>query len=122
MKKFALLFSLLLSFTLAFSQTLYLDPGKTIPTDDPKGIPVLSYSFDNNLHSVNLQVEMGTYSSALFDAVASGTFFKKMELDSYNAKDKVDYSYVFSGVILTSLQTSGTTQTVTLSFLKLSTK
>lgn len=117
MKKLVLLFSLLLSFTFAFSQTLFLDPGKTIPTDDSRGIPVLAYSFDNTLHSVTIETPIGTYSPALFDAVVMGTYFKKMQLNSYNAKNKVEYSYVFSGVYITSIQTSATsTQLVTLRF------
>lgn len=122
MKKVVLLFSLVLSFTLAFSQTLYLDPGKTIPTDDSRGIPAYSYSFDNTLHSVTIELEIGTSSAALFNAVASGTYFKKMELKSYDTKNKVEYSYVFSGVYLTAIQISGTTESVTLSFSKFSTK
>jgi len=123
MKKVVLLFSLLLSFTLAFSQGLYLDPGKTIPTDDRKGIPAFSYSFDNALHSVTIELELGSASAALFDAVASGTYFRKMELKSYDAKNKVEYSFVFSDVYLTAVQfTANSTQLLTLSFSKFSTK
>ena len=122
MKKVVLLFSLVLSFTLAFSQTLYLDPGKTIPTDDSRGIPAYSYSFDNTLHSVTIELEIGTSSAALFNAVASGAYFKRMELKSYDTKNEVEYSYVFSGVYLTAIQISGTTESVTLSFSKFSTK
>ena len=123
MKKVVLLFSLLLSFTLAFSQGLYLDPGKTIPTDDGNGIPAISYAFDNTLHSVTIELEIGTASPALFNAVASGTYFKKMELKSYDAKDKVEYSFVFYDVYLTSSQiTQNSTQSLTLSFLKFSSK
>ena len=122
MKKVVLLFSLVLSFTLAFSQSLYLDPGKTIPTDDSRGIPAYSYSFDNTLHSVTIELEIGASSAELFNAVASGTYFKKMELKSYDTKNKVEYSYIFSGVYLTSIQISGTTESLTLSFSKFSMK
>ena len=122
MKKLVLLFSLLLSFTLTFSQGLYLDPGKTIPTDHPNGIPAYSYSFDNTLHSVTIETEIGISSPALMTAVASGTYFKKMELASYDAKNKVEYRFVFSDVYLTGIQISGSTQFVTLSFSKFSMK
>jgi len=123
MKKVVLLFSLLLSFTLAFSQALYLDPGKTIPTDDSRGIPAFSYSFDNTLHNATIELEIGTASSALFNAVASGTYFKKMELKSYDARNKVEYSFVFSDVYLIASQLSGgSTQSLTLSFSKFSMK
>ena len=122
MKKVVLLFSLLLSFTLAFSQGLYLDPGKTIPTDDRRGIPAVSYSFDNTLHNATVEIEIGTASQALFNAVASGTYFKKMELKSYDARNKVEYGFVFSDVYLTAIQFTGATQLLTLSFSKFSTK
>jgi hypothetical protein len=123
MKKVVLLFSLLLSFTLAFSQGLYLDPGKTIPTDDRRGIPAVSYSFDNTLHSATIEIEIGTASPALFNAVASGTYFKKMELKSCDANNKVQFSFVFSVVYLTAIQfTAGSTQLLTLSFSKFSMK
>ena len=122
MKKLVLLFSLLLSFTLAFSQGLFLDPGKTISTDDPKGIPAYSYSFANTLHSVTIELEIETASPALFTAVASGTYFNKMELKSYDAKNKVEYKFVFSDVYLTAIQISGSTQLLTLSFSKFSMK
>ncbi len=122
MKKVVLLFSLVLSFTLAFSQSLYLDPGKTIPTDDSRGIAAFSYSFDNTLHTVTIELEIGTASAALFNAVASGTYFKKMELKAYDTKNKVEYSYVFSDVYITAIQISGTTESLTLSFSKFSTK
>ena len=117
MKKVVLLFSLLLSFSFAFSQNLYLDPGKTIPTDDPRGIQAFSYSFGTTLHTVTIELELGTASPALFQAVANGTYFKKMELKSYDAKNKVEYSFVFSDVQLTSLQfTGGSTELLTLQF------
>ena len=123
MKKVVLLFSLLLSVTLAFSQGLYLNPGKTIPLDDRNGIPAFSYSFDNTLHNVTIELEIGTSSAALFEAVASGTYFKKMELTSYNAKTKVEYSFVFSDVYLTAISFSGgSTQLLTLNFSKFSMK
>jgi type VI protein secretion system component Hcp len=123
MKKIVLLLSLLLSFTLAFTQGLYLDPGKTISTDDRNGIPAFSYAFDNSLHSVTIELELGSASSDLFEAVALGTSFKKMELKSYDAKNKVEFTFVFSDVLVTSTQVSGgATQLVTLSFSKFSTK
>lgn len=100
-----------------FSQGLYLDPGKTIPTDDPRGIPAVSYSFGTTLHTVTIELEIGAASPALFQAVANGTSFKKMELKSYDAKNKVEYSFTFSDVQPIAIQVSGgSTESLTLQF------
>ena len=116
MKKLVLLFGLLLTAIFAFSQTLYLDPGKTISTDDSRGIPAISYSFGTTLHTAVVEVVIEGASPELFQALANGTNFKKMELKSYDSNNKLEYSFVFSDVQLIAIQFSGSNQLLTLQF------
>ena len=125
MKKFILLFSLLVAGVFAFSQSIFLDPGKSITTESPKGLPVLSYSMGagGSSQGITLTLEISAASPELFNAVVSGTVFKKMELDIYNDKGKIDHKMIFSDVIITSYQTGlNLTETITLSYSKLKTQ
>jgi len=125
MKKVVLLFCLLLCCSLSFSQTIFLDAGKSVPTDAPQGQPVLSYSFGSSgtAQQITIVLETGSASQALFNAVATGTVFKKMELDFYNEQNKLYSRISFSDVMVTSYQTlEGGIEAVALTYSKIRTK
>jgi hypothetical protein len=125
MKKVVFLFCLLLCCSLAFTQTIFLDAGKSVPTDAPQGQPVLSYSIGSNGTSQQMMIvlETGSATPALVNAVATGTVFKKMELDFYNEQGKLYSRISVSDVLLTAYQTLGDgTEVITLSYSKIKTK
>ncbi len=118
MKKIALVFSFMLCFTLSFSQLIYLDAGPQVAADEPKGQPVLSYSFGDP-GSINLTIETGLMSPQLFQAAAFGTIFSKMEIKVYDQK-KVVYKITLQNVMVASISTGiGTTENVTLQYEKI---
>jgi hypothetical protein len=128
MKKIGLLFSLLLCCTLAFSQSIFLDAGPSVPTDAPQGQPVFSYSFgttdaDGGFHDISVTLVTGIMSPELLMAAASGTGFAKMEIKMYDNQNKVQYKITLQDVMVTSFQ-SGTnlTDNITLSFNKIKIK
>ena len=115
MKKFNLLFSLLLCCTLAFSQTIYLDAGPQVPADAPEGQPVLSYSFGTG-NDITVTMVTGAMSPELFLAAATGTPFNKMEIIVYNDQNKVQTRITLHNVFVSSIQVGvDLTENVTLS-------
>ena len=109
MKKVVLLFSLLVSCTIAFSQVTFLDFGKSIPTDAREGILISSYSFASAGSSPAITVTLDANSSsmpALFQATASGTIFQKVELTTY-VLGKVSSKIIFTNVVIASISISG---------------
>ena len=115
MKKFNLLFSLLLCCTLAFSQTIYLDAGPQVPADGPEGQPVLSYSFGTG-NDITVTMVTGAMSPELFLAAATGTPFNKMEIIVYNDQNKVQTRITLHNVFVSSIQVGvDLTENVTLS-------
>ena len=109
MKKVILLFSLLVSCTIAFSQITFLDFGKSIPTDAREGLLVYSYSFGAAGSAPAVTVTLDANSSSmpdLFQATASGTMFQKVELTTYEL-GKVSSKITFTNVIITSISASG---------------
>lgn len=123
MKKLSLLLVLVLSCMFAFSQSIFLYAGKSVPTDEPQGQPVVSYSLgtadaSGDIHDMTVEITLGQMSQDLFDAVVSGTPFDKMELRFYDGKKKLN-KYTMQDVLVTSLQISGTNEVVTLSFSKI---
>jgi hypothetical protein len=109
MKKAVFLSCLLLWCSLAFSQTIFLDPGNSIRTEAPQGLPVLSYSFGSGGTSPQITIVSETSSATpeLVNAVTMGTDFKKMELEFYNEQGKLCSRMVFSDVMITSYQFIG---------------
>jgi type VI protein secretion system component Hcp len=123
MKKVSLLFVFLLSCIFAFSQSIFLYAGKSVPTDEPQGQPVVSYSLGTpdaggNIHEMTVVIVMGQMSQELFEAVAQGTPFDKMELRFYDNGKKLN-KFTMVDVLVTSAQVSGTNQLVTLEFNKI---
>jgi len=123
MKKLSLLFVFLLSCIFAFTQSIFLYAGKSVPTDEPQGQPVVSYSLgtpdaSGNIHEMTVTIVMGQMSQELFNAVAQGTPFDKMELRFYDNGKKLN-KYTMQDVFVTSSQISGTNQVVTLLFSKI---
>jgi type VI protein secretion system component Hcp len=119
MKKVSLVIVFLLSCVLAFSQSIFLYAGRSVPTDDPQGQPAVSYSLgtpdaSGNIHEMTVVVVLGKMSQDLFDAAAQGTPFDKMELRFYDNGKKVN-KITMQDVLVTSVQVSGTNQVVTLS-------
>ena len=115
MKKFNLLFSLLLCCTLAFSQTIYLDAGPQVPADAPEGQPVLSYSFGTG-NDITVTMVTGAMSPELFLAAATGTPFNKMEIIVYNDQNKIQTRITLHNVFVSSIQVGvDLTENVTLS-------
>jgi hypothetical protein len=123
MKKLGFLFGLLLCCTLAFTQTIFLDAGPSVPTDAAQGQPVLSYSFgladaDGEFHDLSLTMVNGIMSPELLLAVATGTGYAKMELKVYNSENKITRRITMQDVMVTTIQFSGLEVLVTLSFSK----
>jgi hypothetical protein len=109
MKKVVLLFSLLVSCTIAFSQISFLDFGKSIPTDAREGLLISSYSFGSAGSSPAITVTLDASSSSmpdLFQATAIGTIFQKVELTTY-VLGKVSSKITFTNVMIASISTSG---------------
>jgi len=109
MKKVVLLFSLLVSCTIAFSQITFLDLGKSIPTDAREGLLVSSFSFGSAGSSPAITVTLDANSSAtpaLFQAAVNGTVFQKMELTTYEL-GKVSSKITFTDVMNASFSLSG---------------
>jgi type VI protein secretion system component Hcp len=109
MKKIGLLFSLLLCCTLAFSQSIFLDAGPSVPTDEAKGQPVLSFSFgtpdaNGDFHDISVTLVTGIMSPELLAAAALGTSFAKMEIKMYDNQNKVYYKITLQDVMVTSFQ------------------
>ena len=128
MKKIGLLFSLLICCTLAFSQSIFLDAGPGVPTDAPQGQPVISYSYgiadaDGNFYDISVSLVTGIMSVELYNAVATGTGFAKMEIKAYDAQNKVYLKITLHDVLVTSFQSGANlTDNVTLSFSKIKIK
>jgi type VI protein secretion system component Hcp len=128
MKKFTLLFSFLLFCTLAFSQSIFLDAGPSVQTDDTRGQPVLSYSFgladaDGSYHDISLVLVTGIMSPALLSAAASGTYYSKMEIKIYDNATKVSYRITLHNVLVSAIQSGqNLMDNVTLSFDKVKIK
>jgi type VI protein secretion system component Hcp len=121
MKKFSLLFSLLLFCCIAFSQSIYLDAGPAVSADEPEGQPVLSYSL--GVQEINITLVTGSMSPELFQAAAQGTRFAKMELDFYDNQNKIYQTITIRDVYVTSIQVgTDLTEYVTLSYSKMKTK
>lgn len=123
MKKVSLLFIMLVSCLFALSQSIFLYAGKSVPTDQPQGQPVVSYSLGSpdgsgEIHEMTVTVVIGQMSQDLFQAVAQGTVFDKMELRFYDAGKKLN-KFTMQDVMVTSVQVSGTNQVVGLSFSKI---
>lgn len=109
MKKVVLLFSLLVSCTIAFSQITFLDFGKSIPTDAREGLLISSYSFASAGSSPAITVTLDANSSSmqsLFEATVNGTVFQKVELTTYEL-GKISSKITFTNVIITSISYSG---------------
>lgn len=121
MKKICLVFSFLLCCSLAFSQSIFLDAGPHVPTDAPEGQPVLSYSF-GTVNDITVTLVTGIMSPELMWAVATGTGFSKMQITVYDNQNKVDRKITLHNVMVTSIQLSGLTENVTLSFNKIKIK
>lgn len=122
MKKIILIFSLLLCWTIGFSQSMFLDAGNKVPTDAPQGQPVISYSF-NGPNELSVTLVMGAMSQDLIMAVVSGTGFSKMELTAYDSENKVVSKITMQDVLLISYQTSGgLNETVTMTYSKIKIK
>lgn len=123
MKKVSLFFVFLLCCIFAFSQSIFLYAGKSVPTDEPQGQPVLSYSLgipdvSGNVHDMTVTITLGQMSQDLFNATATGTPFDKMELRFYDNGKKIN-KYTMQDVMVTSAVISGTNQVVMLSFSKI---
>ena len=109
MKKVMLLFSLLVSCTIAFSQITFLDFGKSIPTDAREGLLISSYSFGPAGSSPAVTVTLDANSSSmpdLFQATATGTMFQKVDLTTY-VLGKVSSKITFTDVVISSISISG---------------
>jgi hypothetical protein len=112
MKKFALLFSFLLSCMFAFSQSIFLDAGPNVPADAPQGQPVLSYSLGSG-NEVTMTVVTGAMSADLFLAAATGTPFSKIEMTVYD-QNKAAYRITIHNSFVSTIQTGvDLTETVT---------
>jgi len=123
MKKVVLLFCLLVCSTLAFSQIIFLNPGKSIPTDSPNGLLVYSYSFGTGETNpeITLTLDAGSAAPSLLNAATNGTVFKKMELVTYEL-GKVSSKITISDVMIVSYVVSASSTTITLSFSNTRTK
>ena len=126
MKKFTLLFTLLLSCTLVFTQTIFLDGGNSLPADAPQGQEVISYSwgssFPDGSGEVTVSMMTGTMSAPLMQATAMGSIIPKMELKVYDDQNRFIARYTFFDVMVMSYQISGTNDQVTLRYSRIKSK
>lgn len=109
MKKAILLCCLLVSCTVAFSQIMFLNLGKSIPADAREGLLVSSYSIGTSGGNPSITVTMDANSSALpalLQATATGTMFQKADLTTYEL-GKVSSKFSFTDVMIVSISVSG---------------